>query len=67
MVDTHIPSPLAKFKTRLASSPPEDESHGNGKQARTKPLEQMEGTLTGSGLDLEICGHKSWNSLGLRE
>ncbi len=34
MVDTQIPGPLAKFKTRLASSPPEDESHGYGKQAQ---------------------------------
>src|SRR5260370_26342047 len=53
MVDTHIPNPLAKFKTRLASSPPEDESHGNGKQAKTNLSSKSEGTLTGSGLDLE--------------
>jgi hypothetical protein len=30
MVDTQIPGPLAKSKTRSASSPPEDESHGYG-------------------------------------
>ena len=53
MVDTQIPSPLAKFKTRLASSPPEDESHGNGKQAQTILSSKSRGALTGSGLDLE--------------
>jgi hypothetical protein len=32
---------------------PEDESHGNGKQARTNLSSESRGTLTGSGLDLE--------------
>src|SRR6202521_5619650 len=53
MVDTQIPGPLAKSKTRLTSSPPEDESHGNGKQAPTNLSRESRGTLTGSGLDLE--------------
>src|SRR5258708_3779313 len=43
MVDTQIPGPLAKFKTRLASSPPEDESHGNDKQAKTNLSSKSEG------------------------
>src|SRR5258707_3916988 len=53
MVDTQMPGPLAKSKTRLASSPLEDESHGNGKQAPTNLSSESRGTLTGSGLDLE--------------
>ncbi len=53
MVDTQIPGPLAKSKTRSASSPPEDESHGYGKQATTNLSSESRGTLTGSGLDLE--------------
>jgi hypothetical protein len=32
---------------------PEDESHGNGKQARTNLSSESRGTLTGTGLDLE--------------
>src|SRR5260370_25931483 len=43
MVDTQIPGPLAKSKTRLASSPLEDESHGNGKQAKTNLSSKSEG------------------------
>src|SRR5258708_35146289 len=53
MVDTHIPSPLAKFKTRLASSPPEHESHGNGKQAKANLPSKSEAHAHSSGLDLE--------------
>jgi hypothetical protein len=37
----------------LAWSPPEDETHGKGKQARAKPLKRNRGALTVSGLDLE--------------
>jgi hypothetical protein len=44
---------LPSFKTRFASSPPEDESHGNGKQAKTNLSSKSRGTFTGSGLDLE--------------
>ena len=54
MVDTPINQVrLPSFKTRLAWSPPEDETHGKGKQARAKPLERNRGALTVSGLDLE--------------
>src|SRR6266851_6867723 len=53
MVDTQIPGPLAKSKTRSASSPPEDESHGYGKQATTNLSSESRGILTGSGLDFE--------------
>src|SRR5208283_1135536 len=54
MVDTPINQVrLPSFKTRLVWSPPEDETHGKGKQARAKPLERNRGALTVSGLDLE--------------
>jgi hypothetical protein len=36
---------LPSFKTRLTSSPPEDESHGNGKQATTKLVYAVIGYL----------------------
>ena len=50
----HGPVGVAEgFETRLASSPPEDESHGNGKQATTNLSSESRGTLTGSGLDRE--------------
>src|SRR5271168_4148461 len=61
MVDTQIPGPLAKFMTRLASSPPEDESHGNGKQAKTNLSSKSRGTLTG-----QWAGSRDKNLLGVR-
>jgi hypothetical protein len=53
MVDFQDQVRLPSFKTRLAWSPPEDETHRKGKQARAKPLERNRGALTVSGLDLE--------------
>jgi hypothetical protein len=53
MVDTQIPGPLAKSKTRLASSPPEDESHGYANKPQRNLSSESRGTLTGSGLDIE--------------
>jgi hypothetical protein len=44
---------LPSFKTRLASSPPKDEPHRKGRQARANSLECHRGELTDSGLDLE--------------
>jgi hypothetical protein len=53
MVDTQIPGPLAKSKTRSASSPLEDESHDMANKHRRTLSSKSGGTLTGSGLDLE--------------
>src|SRR5271163_3177282 len=53
MVDTQIPGPLAKFMTRLASSPLEDESHGYANKPQRTLSSESRGALTGSGLDLE--------------
>jgi transposase len=43
---------LPSFKTRLASSPPNDETHGKGRQARAIPRANS-GALTDSGLDFK--------------
>src|SRR5260370_20522545 len=61
MVDTQIPGPLAKSKTRSASSPPEDENHGYGKQATTNPLERIEGHT-----HRQWAGSRDKNLLGVR-
>jgi len=61
MVDTQIPGPLAKSKTRSASSPLEDESHGNGKQAKTNLSSKSRGTLT-----RQWAGSRDKNLLGVR-
>src|ERR1700732_2885872 len=42
MVATQIPVRLPSFKTRLAWSPPDEESYRNGRQLRSKPLAQIE-------------------------
>src|SRR5712664_2864061 len=61
MVDTQIPGPLAKFMTRLASSPPEDESHGNGKQAKANLPSKSEGHA-----HRQWAGSRDKNLLGVR-
>jgi hypothetical protein len=53
MVDTQLPDSRPSFKTRLAWSPPEDETCGTGKQTRAKPLDRKREDLSDSGLDLE--------------
>jgi hypothetical protein len=53
MVDTQLQDSRPSFKTRLAWSPPEDETCGTGKQTRAKPLDRKREDLSDSGLDLE--------------
>src|SRR5216683_5892853 len=52
---------LPSFKTRLASSPPEDESHGNGKQATTSLSSKSEGHA-----HRQWAGSRDKNLLGVR-
>src|SRR5216683_7550675 len=52
---------LPSFKTRLASSPPEDESHGNGKQATTSLSSKSEGHV-----HRQWAGSRDKNLLGVR-
>ena len=46
MVDTQIPGPLAKFMTRLASSPPDDEPTGMANNPEQNLSRTSRGTLT---------------------
>src|ERR1035437_3216920 len=52
---------LPSFKTRLASSPPKDETHRKGRQARAKPLDRNRG-----GTYRKWAGSRDKNLLGLR-
>jgi len=59
---------LPSFKTRLACSPPADETRGNGKPARAKPLDRIEGHTSRQwavSRDKNLLGLRSWRSFFL--
>src|ERR1017187_8919843 len=61
MVDSQDQVRLPSFRTRLAWSPPEDETEGNGKPTRAKPLDRIGGHAY-----REWAGCRDQNLLGLR-